>query len=231
MKMTTPEFFHPQIPNHTLGRRPTLVSFKGNFFQKFAMEQPWWQHRYLAYEYWEKAPDVFIDVSCKRRKTGENRRLMKPYTTPTSVYADLLLNATFAFCPGGGSVGSYRFAESLSMGAIPVVTSEFVSPLSPEVDWSGCLVRVSEARIVDLPRILRSKSEEEIQSRQVRCRHLFQAIWGWVPVDEGGGYRLDPMSRILPLALRIWSHRIENYHTMRKYGEAMLNERRRRRLL
>lgn len=185
--------------------RTLLVSFKGNIFH---MDQVWWQHRYLAYEYWEQAPDVLVDVQCKLSKRFKGPRRKKQYETSVDSFASQLMNSTFAFCPGGGSFGSFRFAEALSLGAIPVVTSEFVAPLAPDVDWSGCLVRVSEARIIDILRILRGIVD--VEARQERCRFLFDCIIGW---QENG--RLDPMSRILPLALRIWSRRIASYLAMR----------------
>ncbi len=46
---------------------------------------------------------------------------------------------------------SYCLAEALILGAVPVVTSDFVPPFSPELDGlleDWCLIIVSEAWIV-----------------------------------------------------------------------------------
>ena len=110
--------------------------------------------------------DVLIDTVCKG--WGKDQ-----YTSPPSTFGALLLNSTFGFAPGGGGSGSYRFSEVLGLGGIPVVLSDFLPPMWPDLDWSGCMVRVSEARIVDLPRMLRSISKEEIRTRQQRCKVLF----------------------------------------------------------
>jgi hypothetical protein len=221
MQLTKNEFSVQQLPNLTvLGSRPTLLFFKGNMAGM--RDQVWWQHRYLAFEYWELADNIFIDVQCQHYHLFRGRR-RKPYTTSRDKYAALMLNTTFAFCPGGGSVGSYRFAEALSLGAIPVVTSEFVPPLSPEIDWSNCILRVSEARIIDIPRILRQIPEDQVIARQRRCRFLFENIIGWTRNDDNsGGWQLDRISRILPLALLTWSQRIQQYYQLKEQGEAML---------
>jgi hypothetical protein len=124
-----PEFHQAQLPNLTLGQRPTLVSFKGNIYRR--LTQVWWDHRYIAYEYWEQKPDVFCDIECRLTNCSKARN--KKYETPRSAFAALMLNATFAFTPGGGSVNSFRFAEALGLGAIPVVTSEFLPLLAPEM--------------------------------------------------------------------------------------------------
>jgi hypothetical protein len=216
MRHTGPEFHQAQIPNLTLGQRPTLVSFKGNIFH---MPQIWWHHRYVAYEYWEQHPDIFCDITCP--STNRFKARNKKYDTPRNAFAALMLNATFAFTPGGGSFNSFRFAEALGLGAIPVVTSEFVPPLVPEIDWTGCLVQVSEARIIDIPRILRQISEEEVIARQKRCRYLFDTTVGWAPDKEGSGWSLD-RTRSLTMALLIWQQRIENYHRFKQRGEAVL---------
>lgn len=51
-------------------------------------------------------------------------------------------------------------------------------PFYPEVDWSECVVVISEARIVDLPRILRRKTREEIVARQLACSNLYERVLG-----------------------------------------------------
>lgn len=94
------------------------------------------------------------------------------------------------------------------------------------------MLQVSEARIVDIPRILRLISEEEVIARQKQRRYLlFNATVGWAPDKEGSGWSLD-RTRILPMALLIWQQRIENYHRFKLRGEAVLemgsNSKRRR---
>lgn len=218
MRIQEPEYIypHPELPPSKFGRRPLLLAFKGKVL---GMGQVWWQHRWMASEYWEPAPDVVVDVVCKpdvSNHAGNN------YSTPA--YAELILNATFFFCPGGGSIGSYRFSEALGLGAIPVVTSDFVTPFFPDMDWSGCVVRVSEARIVDLPRLLRNVQDEEIVERQRECKRLFDATIGWTKHAESGHWQVDRQGHMLPTALLIWSKRIQNHFQFQDYRTSLMQE-------
>jgi hypothetical protein len=157
--------------------RKWLLTFRGSIQNS---KHPYYQHRWLAAEYWDEADDVIADVQCKYRKLMSGEKVTyKPYDLPSSVFDDLLWNSTFGFAPGGSGVSSFRFGEILSTGGIPVVVAgDFVPPLAPEMDWSGCIVFVSEARIVDLPNILRRYSQGEIRARQTSCWRLLQTVIG-----------------------------------------------------
>lgn len=184
--------------------RTWLVTFRGSIQNTL---HPYYQHRWLAAEYWEDAPDVLVDVQCKHLGLTGKRKVVKPYRLPASVYDELMWNSTFGFCPGGSGVGSYRFGEVLSTGGIPVVTQDFVPPLSPDVDWSKCLVRVSEARIVDLPRLLRQFSPKEIERRQRACWHLLKNVIG--DKKEGNVWKED-RRLVFAKVLQVWAIRIRN---------------------
>ena len=155
--------------------RKYLLSFRGSI-------NPWvmphYQHRYLAAEYWNLSSssrdrdDVYIDVRCD--PGGGN---FTNYTASVT-YSDVLLGSTFSFAPGGGGTTSYRFTEALSAGSIPVVTSDFLSPMYPEVDWNPCIVRVSEARVIDLPRSLREMPKDEVWRRRRACAKLYRGVIG-----------------------------------------------------
>mmetsp|Transcript_5181 Transcript_5181/g.10573 ORF Transcript_5181/g.10573 Transcript_5181/m.10573 type:complete len:128 (+) Transcript_5181:2-385(+) len=112
----------------------------------------------------------------------------------------MLLNSPFFFCPGGGGTNSFRFAEALQGGAIPVVTGDFLPPFHPEIDWSGCIVRVSEVRVVDLPRIVREISKDDIQRRQLNCSALLDSIFG-KPIDSRQHFSV---------AMQVWNIRIKS---------------------
>jgi len=181
-------------------KRRFLLTFKGNIFP---WEQRNWQHRWLASEYWYGEDDVHVDTSCKNVS-----HVQEGYAnTDPDDYGQLLLNSTFFFCPGGGSVNSYRFPEALLGGAIPVVTSDFLPPFHPEIDWSNCIVQVSEARVVDVPRIVREIPAEEVRIRQRRCADLLDAVFGSPP---------DVKQHFL-IAMRVWNNRIN--HAMKRQIE------------
>lgn len=186
------------MANDVYRERPYLMSFKGTIVNSF---QPFYQHRWLAAEYLWEEPDFRIDVRCKKMSMipGREKRVVKPYEVEPSPedYNDLMLNSTFGFCPGGSSITSYRFTEYLSAGAIPVIVAGTIPPLSPEVDWSNCLVTVSEARIVDLRRILRDISREEVLERRRNCRNIYSSLF------QSNDFAISYI-------MRIWVQRIEN---------------------
>ena len=154
---------------------------------------------------------MIVDVQCKRRKLfgGGEKVVVKPYHLPASSYDDMILNSTFGFSPGGSSVGSYRFGEILSTGGIPVVTHDVVPPLHPDVNWNDCIYRVSEAQIVDLPRLLRLVSAAEVKERQQACWQLFQNVFG-DRKEEGGGKWQGDERVTFTKALQVWALRVAN---------------------
>ncbi|CAB9504131.1 exostosin family [Seminavis robusta] len=206
-----------QYDNLSLHRpRRVLLSFKGRIEN---WRIPYQHHRWLASEFWDISDkDIVIDTSCHK----------KPYALTGNVaYSELLLNSTFVFCPGGGGPSSMRLNDALLADAIPVVVSYLTMPFEPDVDWSGCVVRVSEARIIDLPRMLRSMSAAEIKARRETCRELFRGVMGRKR-NAKGNWRLHDLSENPFLTmLRIWRRRIQRAHHTRDGQAAIRNEIRR----
>ena len=183
--------------------RRFILSFKGTVHGRESLD---WQYRWIASEYWV-GDDVHVDSRC--RETFSSK--LSKYTEEIS-YVELLLNSTFVFAPGGESVNSFRFGEALQAGAIPVVTSNYVPPFHPDVDWNGCIVRVSDARVVDTPRIVRSIPPEEVKSRQVVCSRLTEKVFG-DPVDDRESFSL---------AMKLWQVRIQDALQMRSRLSSLL---------
>jgi Exostosin family len=194
--------------------RKWLLTFRGNIRDG---PQPYYQHRWLAAEYWNadnKEDDIFVDVRCEHSVLfGSILHTIKDYEYPGSIYDELMWESTFGFAPGGSGVGSYRFGEILSTGGIPVVTHDLVLPLAPEMDWSDCVVRVSEARIIDLPRRLRSMPAAEVRNRQRRCWHLFQSVLGDKRLEEGKWTSDERVT--FARSMEIWSVRVSHALALR----------------
>lgn len=205
----------PVPPNEVdiFRKRKWLLTFRGGIQN---VGTPYYHHRWLASEYWQDDDDIFIDVSCRRHR---ERVTYKRYKYPKSIYPDLMWNSTFGFAPGGAGVSSYRFSEMLSTATIPVVVDDMVPPLSPELDWSGCIVRISETRIIDLPRILReSFTAEDIAKRQKRCWDLHELVLGEYQVLDTGKstsetpsyvWKDDPRVTFM-LAMKVWAARVSH---------------------
>lgn len=92
-------------------------------------------------------------------------------------FADLLRQSLFAGAPIGDNRFSYRFAEVLAAGAIPVVHSDgWVLPFRPElVDWSECLLHLPESSISQTIEILRNVTLERRCQMRRRCREIYAA--------------------------------------------------------
>jgi hypothetical protein len=169
-----------------------------------------YQHRWLAAEYLYEESDVAIDVQCKHKTLWGDTVTFAPYDTRSqNNFDDLMVNSTFAFCPGGSHVTSFRFTEVLSAGSIPVLLPEIVTPFFPELDWDDCVIRVSQARIVDLPRILRAITPENIRTRQVNCQRLYRTfLHHQERINENNS--VSKNYGFLTKALKVWQLRLEN---------------------
>ena len=67
------------------------------------------------------------------------------------------LASVFSAAPAGNGLHSYRLAESIFLGAIPVIVDEkLVLPYCSVLDWSRFSVRVKRAQVPELPAILRA---------------------------------------------------------------------------
>lgn len=180
--------------------RRFLIMFKA-LFQTYNLF--WQQHRWLAFQYWDRRdPDILMDVKC-----GKKDKFSLP--TGSAEYAGYMLDSAFVFCPGGLSPSSYRFHEALALQAIPVVTADFVAPFEPDIDWSDCLVRVSESRIADIPRLLRETySQEDIKKRREQCQILFMQTIGWVKNDDF--WQINHGRQAFEMAMKVWAVRVKS---------------------
>jgi hypothetical protein len=201
---------HPQSPfsvndtiydlvtRHIHRPRSLLLTFQGTI----KPVTPWFQHRWLASAYWFEdtksgLDDILLNVRCPADNVELEHSRMD--------YVTALTSSTFVFCPGGKSPGSWRFGEALAMGAIPVVTTDFLAPFSLG-DWDRCLVRINEGRIIDLPRLMRLMSPESIRDRQAACHALFVGTIGWM--QHKSKWTIDIEGTTFVTAMHVWKGRI-----------------------
>lgn len=176
--------------------RTRLLVFKGTV----SKDPPWWwnQHRVVAANYLH-APSRGIVIDTQS-PTASSCGAAEDYGD----FADQLLSSDFALAPGRGGPNSYRFAETLISGAIPVVMIDDSSPLPfvPDIEdgpygWSDCVVNVHETRIVALEAALLAL-RPELPARRKACAHLLHHTVG---DDEGDTFKL---------ALKVWARRIRH---------------------
>jgi len=91
-------------------------------------------------------------------------------------YADLLANTTFALCPRGDALFSYRLLESMHAGVIPVILADgWVLPFSELLNYSDFALHVEESRYRELPQIFAVIPKSTISPRLSRYRELLQS--------------------------------------------------------
>jgi hypothetical protein len=90
-------------------------------------------------------------------------------------YEQLLASSIFAFVPRGDALFSYRLAEAMSFGCIPVIVSDgWVLPFDRIVSWEQLGLRVHADAIPHLPDLLSRFTPEEIVSRQERVLSAYK---------------------------------------------------------
>ena len=88
-------------------------------------------------------------------------------------YEDMMLHSEFALIIRGNGLYSYRLAEAIAAGAIPVIVSDhYILPFSDFLNWKDFAVLIPEHEMLDLPNILKSITPE--QRKILRC-NLFKA--------------------------------------------------------
>ena len=83
---------------------------------------------------------------------------------------DDLMNITFGLVPAGRSPATYRLAEVMNAGAIPVfVNRDYVRPFPERVDWSSFSFVFSPEEVGrSMVETLRAVSPKELWDMQVR---------------------------------------------------------------
>ena len=93
----------------------------------------------------------------------------------TADFVELLINSTFALVAPGITPNSYRLAEALSYGAIPVIVSDFLMlPYRRLFDWPSFSIRVSESELLNLPKLLRSLPRNVVRSMQASAIEAYE---------------------------------------------------------
>lgn len=73
--------------------------------------------------------------------------------TPATLFRESVERSLFVLCPRGYGVSSIRLFEAMMMGRVPVIISDLWTPPTG-IDWARISVRIREADIEILPRIL-----------------------------------------------------------------------------
>jgi SAM-dependent methyltransferase len=92
---------------------------------------------------------------------------------PYDEYLNILQRSTFALCPRGYGVTSFRLYESMAYGCIPVyISDKFIEPFNLPFDDYG--IKITPDRIKYIPEILRLVDVEKMQKMvEIRFKEYF----------------------------------------------------------
>ena len=107
----------------------------------------------------KKLCDAACQKRCKRDAVENNK----------TEFHTLLCDSVFGLVLPGISPMSYRLAETMACGAIPVIVSDFMSMLLPHVvDWPSLSFSFPEQMLASVPDILRSIPDAQLRSMRQR---------------------------------------------------------------
>jgi len=120
---------------------------------------------------WHFDQFVYSDKQNNRYEVNETDSSRKR----THIYNKLLLDSEFSLCPGGTGPNSIRFWESLALGTIPVIISDFME-LPPHPLFPHAVLRIKEAKIDSISkRLSEISTEDKIQMRK-NCIQIYNDL-------------------------------------------------------
>ena len=88
-------------------------------------------------------------------------------------YRTLMLTSTFSAAPAGNGLHSYRLAEAIFLGSIPVlIDPKLVLPFCSVLDWHEFSVRVTPQQLPELPALLRAIPAARVAAMQRRLAEV-----------------------------------------------------------
>lgn len=99
--------------------------------------------------------------------------MCKSEPTPISSYCWVLKNSVFGLCPRGYGASSFRIAECLQFGAIPVyISDEFIFPFGLDFNDFGVVVKNEDA--ANVHKILSEISTEDINKKRINGKQVYE---------------------------------------------------------
>lgn len=91
-------------------------------------------------------------------------------------YCRVLHESMFSLCPRGYGANSFRIAESIQFGSIPVyISNEFILPFNIDFEEFGVLIKEEDAGIIH--EILSNIEPEEVIRKQDRLKEVYEKYY------------------------------------------------------
>ena len=90
-------------------------------------------------------------------------------------YKTLMLSSVFSVAPAGNGLHSFRLAEAIFFGSIPVIVDDEITlPFCNVLDWRRFSVRIRQGQVPLLPKILRAITPTKVAQMQTRLAEVKQ---------------------------------------------------------
>ena len=109
------------------------------------------------------------DADCRARCAQDSR------VSNGTNYDALLWDAVFGLVLPGITPMSYRLAETMATGAVPVIASDYMTlPFSSVLDWEKLVVRVPETSLHAVPEQLRNLPHEKVIAMRMAVANAYE---------------------------------------------------------
>lgn len=98
-------------------------------------------------------------------------------------YCEVLAKSVFSLCPRGYGINSFRIAESIQYGAIPVYISDVFS-LPPHIPFEDFGVIVKAEDVPRLMQVLRAIPKEEIARKKSLLKEVYVKYYSYEPTFD-----------------------------------------------
>lgn len=108
-----------------------------------------------------------------------------------SEYCRTLARSIFSLCPRGYGINSFRIAESVQYGAIPVyISDEFSLPAWMDFEEFGVLIHMDDTeRVME---ILQALTPEEVGYKQLNCKKAYEKYYSY---ESNYQYIIDTVNK------------------------------------
>eukprot|EP00127_Corallochytrium_limacisporum_P000454 Clim_evm10s13 gene=Clim_evmTU10s13 len=135
----------------------------------------------------DSGDDIRICMTCRHQDQPRDEQCDKDekfyYDKSYCDFKELIIDSKFVLAPEGRQFASYRLAEAMSAGSIPVfVGNAFHLPYSEIIDWSSCSFYFRERDLEEIGKTLRMVHPALLAEMSDNAREVFRRYWlGGVP--------------------------------------------------
>lgn len=96
------------------------------------------------------------------------------------LFVNTILESYSTLCPRGSALGSYRFYESMQLGVVPIMISDYdFRPFPDKINWSECSYFLKD--VEELPDLLDSLDRVELLDKGKKAQLIWNMLFNFWP--------------------------------------------------